>query len=64
MRRELPDILRAYARDLELAGPQYAPMAHVLREAANELDPPRACPVPVVDDGIPTFGRPCLNCED
>lgn len=70
MRPELPAILRAYAADLDLAGPQYATMTAVLREAADALTPPvaRVCPVPpavpVLDgDGIPGF-RVCLTCED
>lgn len=69
MRPELPHILRAYAVDLDFAGPQYATMSAVLREAADALDPPvvRVCavpvPVPVLDDdGIPGF-RICLSCE-
>ena len=41
MRPELPDILRSYARDLSIAGPQYATMSAVLREAADALETPR-----------------------
>ena len=34
----LSTILRAYADDLGVAGPQYAPMAEHLRLAARQLD--------------------------
>jgi hypothetical protein len=70
MRPELPHILRSYAADLDAAGPQFATMSAVLREAADALNPPvaRVCPVPASvpvldDDGIPGF-RVCLTCED
>ena len=70
MRPELPDILRGYARDLMLAGPQYAAMAATLREAADALSPQNArrCAISadalVYDgDGGPGYGR-CSTCED
>ncbi len=70
MRPELPDILRSYARDLSIAGPQYATMSAVLREAADALSPKGnpACsirpPDPVYDgDSVPGYGR-CVACEE
>ena len=70
----LPIILRSYAADLDAAGPQYAIMAHYLREAARRLD----APVPDTtaqggaaaarpdgnggDDPVP--GYRCDLCED
>jgi hypothetical protein len=70
MRPELPSILRSYANDLGIAGPQFAAMAANLREAADALDEktagaaPAAIVVPVLpDDGVPGFGR-CESCED
>ena len=70
MRPELPDILRSYARDMDVAGPQYATMAATLREAADELSPEGVdvspVPVPVIEfdgDGHPGF-RTCINCAD
>ena len=40
MRPELPHILRSYAADLNAAGPQYATMSAVLKEAADALESP------------------------
>jgi hypothetical protein len=69
-RKRLAMILRAYVRDLMVAGPQYAPMADVLKECADELDAevPRVCPVAPDDrvydgDGAPGL-RHCEACED
>jgi predicted nuclease with RNAse H fold len=74
VRKELPAILLSYAADLCVAGPQYATMIAVLREAASELQKAMpqdgsvcsvAAAVPVVDDDSPlSVGRPCLNCDD
>ena len=65
-RNQLAHILRSYACDLKVAGPQYASMAGVLYEAADELDPPGGgvAPDPVDDDGLPSFIARCLHCED
>jgi hypothetical protein len=73
MRPELPHVLRSVADDFNISGPQYATLAALSREAANELDR-MAAPVPVVpspptpclqfdDDGLPMVGRVCINCE-
>jgi hypothetical protein len=70
MRPELPTILRIYANDLGIAGPQYAAMAANLREAADALDEKAACAVPApalvpVFDGERVPGAPyCADCED
>ena len=70
MRPELPSILRAYARDLDIAGMQYATMTAVLREAADALDTnsgahrPRPAPAVCVIDGDAVPGLRCASCED
>lgn len=37
-RKHLPDVLRSYAADMGVAGPQYTSMAGVLRQAAEVVD--------------------------
>jgi hypothetical protein len=70
-RSQLAHVLRSYAGDLQVAGPQYASMAGVLYDAADELDPPGGSGLldsvfaPVVDDdGFPPFAGKFLNCWD
>jgi hypothetical protein len=73
MRPELPAILDSVANDFDASGSQYATLAALIREAARELKERASPPLPstarapaglVLDsDGIPSLGRPCVNCE-
>ncbi len=73
MRPELPEILDSVARDFDVSGPQYATLAALIREAARELEKayaqnrtvPASPPAGLVldNDGVPSLGRPCVNCE-
>ena len=72
----LPGVLRSIADDLCVAGPQYAGIVSVMRQAAKELEECRNAAVPaatpsggasspVIDgDSAPVLGRPCPGCEE
>jgi hypothetical protein len=76
MRPELPIVLRSVADDFNISGPQYATLAALLREAANELEkasakgsdgPADARDLPAAADQCDVYRhqlRPCIACED
>ncbi len=62
MNPQLPIILRSYADDFGVAGPQYAILCAHLRQAADALD--QKLDSQSEDEVMARVGRTCPSCED